>query len=172
MQEEVNLLNQGATGGQSTKNQCQTYSRKHVSGLDCPGKRCQKCFDCGEYGHFKGAPICKKPKDEKKNKQRDSANIKKDKKGQLKRVKAMTSSDEDSDDSDGLLTDSTCRVKKRVFKAKQSKIMEPSASLSIKSWEGREYIDVWCFPDSGVYRTIITESLYKKLLKLAPRMKL
>ena len=118
MQEEVNRLNQGATGSQSTKNQCQTCSRKHISGFNYPGKRCQKWFDCGESGHFKGAPSCKKPKDKNKNKQKDSANIKKKKKGQLKRVQAKTFSDEVSEDSDGLLTDFTCRGKERVCRAK------------------------------------------------------
>ena len=76
------------------------------------------------------------------------------------------------ENSDGSLMDSTGRVKEKVCREKQSKIMEPSASLSIKSREGREYIGVGWLPDSGVYRTIITESLYKKLLKLAPWMKL
>ena len=57
VKKEVNRLNQGAMGGQSTKTQCQTCSRKHVSGFDCPYKKYQKCFDCGESGHFKGAPV-------------------------------------------------------------------------------------------------------------------
>ena len=49
---------------------------------------------------------------------------------------------------------------------------EPSVSLSVRNREGGEYIDIEWLPDSGVYRTIIAESLYNKLLKLALRMKL
>ena len=81
VKEEVNRLNQGSTGGQSTRIHCQTCARKHVSGFDCLGKKCQRCFECGEAGHFKGAPNCKKLKDKDKNKQKNSANIKKEKKG-------------------------------------------------------------------------------------------
>ena len=33
-------------------------------------------------------------------------------------------------------------------------------------------MDVGWLPDSGVYRTIIIERLYNKLLKVSPRMKL
>ena len=136
------------------------------------GKRYQKCFDCGESGHFKEASSCKKPRDKNKNKQKDSANTKKDKKGQLKRVQVKTLSDEDSEDSDDTLTDSTCRAKEKFCRPKQSKVVEPTALISIKPREGGEYADVGWFPDSGVYRIIITESLYRKLLKTAPQMKL
>ena len=44
VKEEMNHLNQGAKGGQSTKTQSQTCSRKHVSGFDCQGTRCQRYF--------------------------------------------------------------------------------------------------------------------------------
>ena len=59
VQEEVNQLNQRATGGQGTKTQCQTCSREHGSEFDFPGKSCQNCYDCGESHHFKGASSCK-----------------------------------------------------------------------------------------------------------------
>ena len=70
------------------------------------------------------------------------------------------------------MTVSTCRVKEKVCRAKQSKIIEPTASLSVKSRDSREYIDDGWLPHSAVYRTIIPESLYKKLCKLAPQMRL
>ena len=50
--------------------------------------------------------------------------------------------------------------------------MEPRESLSVKSREGGEYVDVKWLPDSSVYRTLITESLYNKHLKVSPWMKL
>ena len=46
---------------------CQTCIRSHVAGFVCPGKECQKCFNCGEGGHFKGAPVCMKLKPKKKS---------------------------------------------------------------------------------------------------------
>ena len=71
--EEVNRLNLGSTNtGQPGKVQCKTYTRKYHPNLNCKGKKCKKCFDCGESGHFKGAPSCKKPKPKKsKKKQKD-----------------------------------------------------------------------------------------------------
>ena len=52
---------------------------------------------------LKELPFAKKPKVKKNDKQKYSANTKKDNKGQLKRVKAKTSSDKDYGDSDDSL---------------------------------------------------------------------
>ena len=67
IQEEVRRMNNEASAApnQQFKIKCQTCTRKHKSGAECPGLKCKECFDCREPGHFKGAPCCKKPK--KKN---------------------------------------------------------------------------------------------------------
>ena len=102
VREEVGCLNLG-TGSQN-KLKCQTCSRKHNQGFDCPGKEYNKCFDCGESRHFKGAPSCKKPKEKKtKKNSKDSA---KDKKTKSWRVQNKESKDENTDDTDDTLMDS------------------------------------------------------------------
>ena len=43
------------------KTMCQTCTRTHKAGYVCLSKKCKRCFDWGEKGHFKVAPLCKKP---------------------------------------------------------------------------------------------------------------
>ena len=68
VEEEVARLNTD----RSVKLKCQTCTGFHKSGFKCPGKKCEKCFSCGEKGHFKGAPLCKgKTVNKNDSKQRD-----------------------------------------------------------------------------------------------------
>ena len=54
------------TDTEEKKTKCQMCIGSQLAGLICPGKKCQECFDYGEVGHFKGAPICKKPRPKKR----------------------------------------------------------------------------------------------------------
>ena len=46
IQEEVKRMNDGAsaTPGQQTKVKCQTCTRKHNPGAECPGLKCKECL--------------------------------------------------------------------------------------------------------------------------------
>ena len=173
IQEEVKRMNNGAlaTPGQQIKVKCQTCTRKHNSGVECPGLKCKECFDCREPGHFKGAPCCKKPKKKKPVDKKKLTKGEKDK-NKSRRVKDKSSSSEDTDDTDSDLSDSVGRVRETVHRSSQSKLEEPNVGLEIRSREGTEYLKVKMLPDSGVYRTLITEREYHKLVDVSPGIKL
>ena len=80
--------------------------------------------------------------------------------------------DENMDDTDDNLTDSTWRVVEKVCRSSQSRLVEPRVSLRIKPREGEEYINVNWLSDSGVYHMFNTEKLYKKLLQVSHKIKL
>ena len=60
-QEELKQLNfrVSVTNIQEKKTKCQTCIRSYSPGFFCPSKKSQKCFDCGEGGHFKELPSAK-----------------------------------------------------------------------------------------------------------------
>ena len=45
-------------------------------------------------------------------------------------------------------------------------------TVKVKPRNGDKYAMVICLPDSGAYHTLIMESMYKKLLRISPDMKL
>ena len=69
VKEEVKKLNLMVGGNTDKKVKCQTctYTQKQI--YVCLGKKCTKCIDCGESGHFKGAPICNQSKKAKPQKE-------------------------------------------------------------------------------------------------------
>ena len=87
-------------------------------------------FDCGKQGHFKGAPICKAPK-EKKAKKKETGKKDVKKKNESCRVKAKETSGEDTDDRDGDMLDSSGRVLEMVARSSQSKINDPRVSVKV-----------------------------------------
>ena len=165
VEEEVARLSL-SPGGSSEKVKCQTCSGKHKVGFNCPGKKCQKCFDCGEKGHFKGAPICKTPKNKKPVKKLGGGKFDKS-----RRVKSDESSG-DTDDTDDELSDSCGRVTEVVARSSQGVMAEPKVCVSVRARGGNEYLDFKWLPDSGVCRTLITEKHWKRLLAINPSMKL
>ena len=51
-------------------------------------------------------------------------------------------------------------------------LSELKVSLRVKPREGEEYVGVHWLPDSGMYRTLITERMYKRKAEICPQMKL
>ena len=91
--------------------------RKHKPGFKCPSKCFQKWFDCNKAGHFKGAPICKKPKDKKSKGKKLPSKAKredKDKNNRSSRVNDKESSEDSTDYTDDELTDSCGKVHEMV----------------------------------------------------------
>ena len=64
------------------------------------------------------------------------------------------------------------RVREKIFWSKQSNTVEPTAQIKVRAREGKEYLEVGWLQDSGVYRTVIIENLYRRILKKNPEMKL
>ena len=62
LKEEVKRLTGVTAKPAERKVKCQTCRGSHKAENMCPSKKCEKCFDCGEKGHFKGAPAYKKLK--------------------------------------------------------------------------------------------------------------
>ena len=138
-------LNLSPRGGGGDKVKCQTCTGSHKPGFVCPGRKCDRCFDCGEKGHFKGAPLCKKPKskkgaDSKTKKGADSKAAGSTNKS--RRVKSKESSDEDTDESNAELTDSCGRVVEVVGRSTQKAVSEPRVPLSVRARGGTEYVEV------------------------------
>ena len=93
------------TTNKEVKILCTTWTYKHLARFDCPGKCTKRYFDSGQLGHIKGASVCRKPKDKKKQ----LGKAAKDKKPKSNRVKDEFS-EEELDDTDDDLSDSCSRV--------------------------------------------------------------
>ena len=77
----------------------------------------------------------------------------------------ISSSGEDTDDSNAELTDSCVRVAEVVGRSSQVVVTEPKIPLAVRPRGGTKYLDVRWLPDLGVFCVLITEGEYKKLLR-------